>query len=219
MQHVQSTCGECRGQGERISPKDRCKQCNGKKTIPERKIVEVPIDKGMQDGQKIKFSGEGDQDPGVEPGDMIVVLDEKEHEVFKRSGNNLIMRMHLELVEAICGFQKVIRTLDDRDLVITSLPGEVIKSGDVKCIVNEGMPQYKNPFEKGKLIIQFLVNFPATIDPALIPQLEQCLPPREEIMIPNNAEEVMLVDMDPAQSRRDSRSEDENCGRVQCASH
>ncbi|KAE8747568.1 hypothetical protein FOCC_FOCC005728 [Frankliniella occidentalis] len=219
VQHVQSTCGECRGQGERISPKDRCKQCNGKKTIPERKIVEVPIDKGMQDGQKIKFSGEGDQDPGVEPGDMIVVLDEKEHEVFKRSGNNLIMRMHLELVEAICGFQKVIRTLDDRDLVITSLPGEVIKSGDVKCIVNEGMPQYKNPFEKGKLIIQFLVNFPATIDPALIPQLEQCLPPREEIMIPNNAEEVMLVDMDPAQSRRDSRSEDENCGRVQCASH
>lgn len=31
VQHVQSTCGECRGQGERISPRDRCKQCNGKK--------------------------------------------------------------------------------------------------------------------------------------------------------------------------------------------
>lgn len=223
VQHVQTTCPECRGQGERISPKDRCKHCNGKKTVPERKIIEVHIDKGMQDSQKITFSGEGDQEPGVEPGDMIIVLDEKEHEVFKRSGNNLIMRMHLELVEALCGFQKVIKTLDDRDLVITSLPGEVIKSGDVKFIQNEGMPQYKNPFEKGRLIIQFLVNFPATIDPAIIPQLEQCLPPRDEIMIPDNAEEAMLVDMDPNQQRRESRKQydfDESCGnRVQCAPH
>lgn len=48
------------------------------------------IDKGMQDGQKITFSGEGDQDPGVEPGDMIIVLDEKEHEVFKLVVINLI---------------------------------------------------------------------------------------------------------------------------------
>jgi DnaJ family protein A protein 1 len=45
--------------------------------------------------------------------------------VFRRSGNDLIMRMNIELVEALCGFQKVIRTLDDRDLVITAIPGEL----------------------------------------------------------------------------------------------
>lgn len=56
--------------------------------------------------------------------------------------------------------------------------GEVIKNGDVKFIPNEGMPQYKNPFEKGRLIIQFLVNFPPSIDPTVIPALEQCLPAR-----------------------------------------
>jgi DnaJ family protein A protein 1 len=56
--------------------------------------------------------------------------------------------------------------------------GEVTKHGDVKCIMNEGMPQYKNPFEKGRLIIQFLVNFPSSLPPELIPQLENCLPPR-----------------------------------------
>ncbi|XP_077173729.1 dnaJ homolog subfamily A member 4-like [Paroedura picta] len=39
-------------------------------------------------------------------------------------------------------------------------PGEVIKHGDLKCIFNEGMPVYKNPLEKGSLIIQFLVAFP-----------------------------------------------------------
>ena len=46
----------------------------------------------MADGQKVTFSGEGDQEPGLEPGDIIIVLDEKEHPNFKRSGtgNHLI---------------------------------------------------------------------------------------------------------------------------------
>ena len=46
MQQIQSVCGECRGQGERINPKFLCKQCNGKKVNKERKILEVHIDKG-----------------------------------------------------------------------------------------------------------------------------------------------------------------------------
>lgn len=52
-------------------------------TIRDRKILEVHVDKGMVDGQKITFGGEGDQEPGLEPGDIIIVLDEKEHEVYK----------------------------------------------------------------------------------------------------------------------------------------
>ena len=44
-----------------ISEKDRCNTCEGKKTVQETKILEVPIDKGMKDGQKIPFRGEGDQ--------------------------------------------------------------------------------------------------------------------------------------------------------------
>ncbi|XP_063230348.1 dnaJ homolog subfamily A member 1 [Bacillus rossius redtenbacheri] len=227
IQQIQTMCQDCRGSGERISPKDRCKTCLGMKTIRDRKILEVHVDKGMVDGQKITFGGEGDQEPGLEPGDIIVVLDEKEHEVFKRSNNDLIMQMRIDLVESLCGFQKVITTLDDRALVITSLPGEVTKHGDVKCILNEGMPQYKNPFEKGRLIIQFMVNFPSVLPPELIPQLENCLPPRPEVMIPDNAEECMLVELDPEQEgrRRNYRNaydEDEpghGQSRVQCATH
>lgn len=143
LQQIQSVCSECRGQGERISPKDRCKQCQGKKVVRERKILEVHVDKGMNDGQKIIFNGEGDQEPELDVGDIIIVLDEKEHPLFKRSGNDLILRLEILLVEALCGFQKVIRTLDDRDLVITCLPGEVIKHGDVKCILNEGKNFFK----------------------------------------------------------------------------
>lgn len=67
--------------GEVISEKDRCKKCEGKKVVKEVKILEVHVDKGMKHGQKITFGGEADQAPGVEPGDIILVLQEKEHEV------------------------------------------------------------------------------------------------------------------------------------------
>ena len=67
--------------GEVISEKDRCKKCEGKKVVKEVKILEVHVDKGMKHGQKITFGGEADQAPGVEPGDIVLVLQEKEHEV------------------------------------------------------------------------------------------------------------------------------------------
>ncbi|ENN74728.1 hypothetical protein YQE_08695, partial [Dendroctonus ponderosae] len=199
LHQIQTVCPKCRGQGEIINPKDRCKHCQGKKVIRDRKILEVHVDKGMVDGQKIVFNGEGDQEPDLEPGDIIIVLDEKEHTVYKRSGSDLILRLEIQLSEALCGFQKVLQTLDNRDLVITQLPGEVIKHGDVKCIQNEGMPIYKNPFEKGRLIVQFLVQFPKTIDPAVVPTLENCLPPRKEVMIPDSAEECVLEEFDAEQ--------------------
>jgi len=228
IQQIQTVCPDCRGQGERINPKDRCKQCQGRKVVRDRKILEVHVDKGMVDGQKIVFNGEGDQEPELEPGDIIIVLDEKEHPVFKRSGGDLILRLEIQLVEALCGFQKVIRTLDDRDLVITAIPGEVTKHGDVKCVLNEGMPQYKNPFEKGRLIVQFVVIFPNQISPEHVPALENCLPPRPEIMIPDQAEECTLLpfDLENETRRRQHKNiydEDGDMGgpgqRVQCATN
>jgi len=47
IQQMQSVCSECEGQGERINPKDRCKDCQGRKITRERKVLEVHIDKGM----------------------------------------------------------------------------------------------------------------------------------------------------------------------------
>lgn len=49
--------------------------------MKEVKILEVHVDKGMRHGQKITFGGEADQAPGVEPGDIVLVLQEKDHEV------------------------------------------------------------------------------------------------------------------------------------------
>ncbi|BES95855.1 DnaJ central domain [Nesidiocoris tenuis] len=227
IHQVQRACTDCNGEGEKINPKDRCQGCKGKKLLPEKKILEVQIEKGMNDGQKIVFSGEGNHEPGLEPGDVIVMLEEKEHPVFKRAGIDLVIQMELQLVEALCGFQKVIHTLDNRDLVITCIPGEVIKHRDMKCIPNEGMPTHKSPFDKGRLIILFLVKFPETIPPESIPLLESALPPRQEIMIPDDAEERDLMDINPEDNsrrrHRDSHSEYSDDGmsggrRVQCTS-
>merc|ERR1719382_1566546 len=171
MQQIQSMCGECHGEGERVDPKLRCKKCNGRKVNRERKILEVSVDKGMEDGQKVTFSGEGDQEPGLEPGDIIIVLDEKAHALFKRNGQDLIMKMDISLTEALTGLKKAVKTLDDRTLVIQTVRGEVIKSGDLKMVRGEGMPQYRNPFEKGRLIIQFNVVFPPSLEPSVAENL------------------------------------------------
>ena len=109
--------------------------------------------------------------------------------------------------------------------------GEVIKDGDVKCIMGEGMPQYRNPFEKGRLIVQFNVSFPEDgwLPVDKISLLESLLPPRQEVIIPDGAEECTLTKFDPHSDARRSRSmgevydDDDDDGmhgqRVQCASH
>ena len=94
----------------------------------------------MKDGQQIRFSGEGDQEPGLEPGDIVIVLDEKEHAVFQRHGTDLLMRMELDLVEALCGCQRTVETLDKRTLVIHTLPGErphITMNRPTACLFNQ----------------------------------------------------------------------------------
>merc|ERR1719159_178151 len=205
MQQIQSMCQECHGEGERVDPKLRCKKCNGRKVNRERKILEVQVDKGMADGQKITFTSEGDQEPGLEPGDIIIVLDEKAHERFKRSDQDLIMKMDISLTEALTGMKKTIKTLDDRTLVIQTVRGEVIKTGDVKQVQGEGMPYYRNPFEKGRLLMQFNVVFPANLEPNLADALAKALPPGEEPMIPDEHDEVDMNDYDPENDRQQRR--------------
>lgn len=209
VQQIQTMCSDCHGQGEQINPKDRCKNCNGRKIVKERKILEVHVDKGMQDGQKLTFRGEGDQEPGLEPGDVIIVLDQKDHDVFRRHANDLIMKMEILLVEALCGFRKTIETLDKRMLVISSKPGEVVKDGSLKCVHNEGIPIYRDPFEKGQLIIQFSVKFPpyGWISSQNLIELEQLLPPRQELMITDDMEHVELTECMPDDQRGSYRGE------------
>lgn len=61
IQQTQHPCNDCKGTGETIDEKDKCPQCKGAKVVPEKKVLEVIVDKGMQHGQKITFPGEADE--------------------------------------------------------------------------------------------------------------------------------------------------------------
>ena len=61
IQQMQQPCNDCRGTGETISDKDRCGECKGEKTVQEKKVLEVVVEKGMQHSQKITFPGEADE--------------------------------------------------------------------------------------------------------------------------------------------------------------
>lgn len=211
VQQMQSQCPECHGEGEIINEKDRCKECAGRKTVTERKVLEVHVDPGMRDGQKITFREEGDQEPGITPGDIVIVLDEQPHAIFKRDNDHLMMKMEVDLVEALCGFKRVIKHLDNRQLLLTCLPGEVIRPDAIKVIIGEGMPRYKNPTEKGNLIIQFSVNFPADhwIPDDKLQALHELLPAPTYAMPevdPSELEEVTLSNFDPSMQQESRRA-------------
>jgi DnaJ family protein A protein 2 len=234
MQQLQSVCSDCHGEGELFNDTDKCKTCNGKRVVNETKILEVHVDKGMREGEKIMFRGEGDQQPNVEPGDVIIVIQLKPHEKFERSGSDLYMAHSVTLTEALCGFSMLLKHLDGRQLVIRSKPGEVIVPGTTKGVKGEGMPTYRNPYEKGNLYIKFNVEFPESYFTSSenIQALEALLPPRTPVepfdLTDENVEEVNLHDYEPTTGgtngamQRDDDSDGDEQGRhpgVQCASH
>jgi len=201
IQQMQSACSDCNGEGEIIDKKDRCKKCKGKKVVEEPKMIEVAIDKGMESGQKITFSGEGDQEPGVLPGDIIVVLQEKEDEScpFQRKGSDLLYRKEISLIEALTGFEFVIEHLDGRCLLVQSKPNTVTKPNSIRVIDNEGMPQHRNPFVKGRLFIEFKVVFPTPADLTsdVKAKLEKALPPKPKLKdLPMEHETVVAEELD-----------------------
>ncbi|EOY33259.1 DNAJ isoform 1 [Theobroma cacao] len=178
IQQMQHPCNECKGTGETINDKDRCPQCNGEKVVQEKKVLEVIVEKGMQHGQKITFPGEADEVPDTITGDIVFVLQQKEHPKFKRKGEDLFVEHTLSLTEALCGFQFVLTHLDGRQLLIKSNSGEIVKPDSFKAINDEGMPLYQRPFMKGKLYIHFTVDFPDSLSPDQVQALEAILPPK-----------------------------------------
>ncbi|KAG9049420.1 Type I HSP40 co-chaperone [Tulasnella sp. UAMH 9824] len=227
IQQMQQPCNDCDGLGEQIDPKGRCKQCNGKKVVSEKKFLEVHIDKGMKGGQTINFPGESDQAPDTVPGDVVIVVEEKQHPRFRREGNDLWYDAEIDLLTALGGGQIAIQHLDDRALLINIVPGEVIKHGALKVVRGQGMPSQRH-HEMGDLFIRINVKFPDSIDPAAVEYLEKALPPRTpaqtfgaNIMV----EEVDMSDLDAKQQSRakkqdgEEMDDDEEGGepRVQCA--
>eukprot|EP01018_Ginkgo_biloba_P035172 Gb_35156 [translate_table: standard] len=99
---MQYVCNDCKGIGETINYKDICPYARVKKWC-DKKILEVIIEKGMQNGQKITFPREADEAPDMIIGDIIFFLQQKEHPKFKIKGCDFVENS-LSLIEALCGF-------------------------------------------------------------------------------------------------------------------
>ncbi|BDD54591.1 hypothetical protein MAP00_000195 [Monascus purpureus] len=234
IQRFQTVCSDCNGEGEMIKEKDRCKRCGGKKTIVERKVLHVHVDRGIKNGHKVEFRGEGDQAPGVLPGDVVFEIETKPHPRFQRKDDDLFYHAEIDLLTALAGGDISIEHLDDRWLTITIKPGEIITPGVIKEIKGQGMPSYRH-HNFGNLYIQFDVKFPEPGQVQHLELLEQVLPPRmQQVQPPADAmvEDFELEDVDPSagsQARAQGAAaaamdEDDEDGvppgaeRVQCAS-
>jgi hypothetical protein len=119
---------------------------------PDSEMLEIPVRPGWKAGTKITFQEKGDEHPGRIAADIIFVVQEKPHPVFRRDGNDLIYTHRAPLVEALCGTAVHLQTLDGRPLSVPinspiSLQQDIVVPG-------EGMPITKQPGQKGNLRIR-----------------------------------------------------------------
>ncbi|CAK7271036.1 Type I HSP40 co-chaperone [Sporothrix epigloea] len=236
IQRFQTACPDCNGEGEIIKDKDRCKNCSGKKTVVDRKVLHVHVDRGVKSGTHVEFRGEGDQAPGIQAGDVIFEIEQKPHNRFTRRDDDLLYNCEIDLVTALAGGTIYIEHLDDRWLSVEILPGEAIAPNTVRMVRGQGMPTYRH-HDFGNMYIKFSVKFPEkawTADPAAFDALRQLLPaPAVENVPPTDAmtEIADLEEVDPlakggsrgfaeANPNAMSDEDDENphAERVQCAS-
>ena len=141
-----------------------CKDCKGKKIKKESKTLNVEVDKGAPNGEKYTKHGEGDEIPEAEAGDVIVILEEKKHKVFRRKGADLYMDKEITLLEALTGLDFILTHLDGRKIRIKNAAGEVIKPESQFTVENLGMPFHKRTYQHGNLIITFKIKFPTSFD-------------------------------------------------------
>eukprot|EP00244_Chara_vulgaris_P014921 TRINITY_DN970_c0_g2_i6.p1 TRINITY_DN970_c0_g2~~TRINITY_DN970_c0_g2_i6.p1 ORF type:complete len:359 (-),score=84.02 TRINITY_DN970_c0_g2_i6:620-1696(-) len=143
------------------------------KTIPIDEILAIGVKPGWKKGTRITFPEKGNELPGVVPADLIFIVEEKPHDVFKRDGNDLIVTQKITLAQALADYTASIRTLDGRTLRVEC--NEVIYPGYEKVIPKEGMPIAKEPGKKGNLRLKFDIKYPPRLSPEQKAALQKVL--------------------------------------------
>ncbi|CAJ2647823.1 DnaJ subfamily b member 1-like protein [Trifolium pratense] len=124
-------------------------------------LLKISIKPGWKKGTKITFPGQGNERPGSPPSDLIFVVMETPHDTFKRDGNDLIMTQKISLLEALVGTTFNVTTLDGRDITVEVT--DLVTPQYEKVVSDEGMPLAKEPSKKGKLRINFHVEYPSML--------------------------------------------------------
>jgi DnaJ family protein A protein 2 len=154
-------CPSCKGEGIRIREKERCRKCKGGMVVKEKAKLNVNIEPGMRDGQKLLFKEQSDCVPGCKKaGNLVIQLKLKPTDNITLVNNDLKVSAQITLSEALLGLERAVFThLDGRSIRVRTLPGQVIRPGDICVLRGEGIPGWKGD-RSGDLYIEWKIDFP-----------------------------------------------------------
>ena len=155
-----SACHSCGGTGQIIESKPA--QADAQGMVMEDETVSIKIPAGVADGMQLKVSRKGNDAPGSNsiPGDLIVAIEEVEHDSLKREGENLHLDLYISVAEAVLGTSKDIDTVTGKVRIKLE---EGIQSGKILRLKGKGLPSL-NSYGNGDLLIHVNVWTPKSVN-------------------------------------------------------
>lgn len=156
---VERTCPTCQGRGEIIS--DPCPECSGAGRVTKNRSLSVNIPAGIEDGVRIRLSGEGEAGTrGGPTGDLYIFISVKPHEFFQRDGADLFCRIPVSMVTAALGGQFEVATLGGSKARVRIPEGT--QTGKQFRLAAKGMPVLRSKTQ-GDLYIQIVTETPQSL--------------------------------------------------------
>lgn len=158
MVNIQA-CPTCRGEGQVVT--EKCNICRGDGRIQGEDRVEINIPAGVETGNYIPISGKGNSGKNGGPdGDLIVIIEEKRHELFIRDGNNVLYKAPISFPQAALGDEIEIPILNGKQSVKIEAGTQ---PGQSHIIKNKGIP-YLHSNNKGDFVVIFDVKVPTKLN-------------------------------------------------------
>ncbi|HAJ71442.1 MAG TPA: molecular chaperone DnaJ [Methylophilaceae bacterium] len=155
---VQQTCPKCHGTGKMV--KDACPTCNAAGRVKQNKTLSVKIPAGVDEGDRIRLSGEGEAGVNGGPtGDLYVVIHLKPHAIFQREGGNLHCEMPISFSTAALGGEIEVPTLEGAAKM--KIPAET-QTGGVFRLRGKGIKPLRAS-ESGDLMVHVVVETPVKL--------------------------------------------------------
>ncbi|MBH0016517.1 molecular chaperone DnaJ [Pseudoalteromonas sp. NGC95] len=156
---VQQTCPTCQGQGQIIS--DPCNSCHGQGRVEKTKTLSVKIPAGVDTGDRIRLTGEGEAGMhGAPSGDLYVQVSVREHEIFVREANNLYCEVPISFTTAGLGGEIQVPTLDGRAKL--KIPSET-QTGKMFRMRGKGVKSVRSGAQ-GDLICKVVIETPVNLN-------------------------------------------------------
>jgi molecular chaperone DnaJ len=153
---MRQVCPTCHGQGERID--EPCGKCHGRGAVPKDAPITITIPAGIESGHTERIQGQGEPgDGGGPPGDLVVVLHVKEHDVFTRFGDDLLMQSRISFRQAVVGDEIEIPTITG-ETVAMKIPAGT-QPGEKLRVRNHGLPR-ADGYGRGSLVVQVQIEVP-----------------------------------------------------------